>query len=71
MADADAAAALGLELGSPLLRIRRIVHDQAERPVEYITGLYRPDRYQYRMRLSRVQNQETRAWSSSDQADAL
>ena len=65
LADADSAAALGVELGSPLLRIRRIVHDQSERPVEYITALYRPDRYQYRMRLSRVQNQDIRAWSPS------
>ena len=65
LADADAAAALGVDLGSPLLRISRVVHDQTERPVEYIIGLYRPDRYQFRMRLSRVQNQDVRAWSPS------
>jgi GntR family transcriptional regulator len=63
LADAQVSQALGLELGSPLLSIRRIVFDQAEVPVEYISALYRPDRYQYRMKLSRVGEESTRSWS--------
>ena len=63
LADAEASAALDLDLGSPLLCIRRIVFDQRERPVEYITALYRPDRYQYQMQLSRVGEESTRSWS--------
>ncbi|MBT3700973.1 MAG: GntR family transcriptional regulator [Alphaproteobacteria bacterium] len=63
-ADPEVAALLGVDLTTPLLRIQRIVYDQLDRPVEFITGLYRPDRYQYRMDLSRVQaNPGQKAWS--------
>jgi GntR family transcriptional regulator len=65
LADAEVARRLGVELGAPLLRIGRIVYDQQNRAVEYITGLYRPDRYQYRMNLSRVQTDRANAWSPS------
>ena len=54
LADANVAPLLNLDIGAPLLRIRRVVYDQNNQPVEFITGLYRPDRYQYRMNLSRV-----------------
>lgn len=63
LADAAVASRLGIDLGAPLLRITRIVYDQQDRPVEYIVGLYRPDRYQYRMALSRVQTDQVNAWS--------
>lgn len=63
LADAEVSAALGLELGAPLLSIHRVVYDLDERPVEFITALYRPDRYQYRMMLSRVGDKSTRSWS--------
>ena len=66
LADTRAAAALKVDIGSPLLRITRVVRDQQERPVEYITGLYRPDRYQYRMALSRVQGETTKTWSAAE-----
>lgn len=65
LADMEVSAALGLELGSPLLSIQRIVYDQNERPVEFIKGLYRPDRYQYRMMLSRVGDEMSRSWSAA------
>ena len=63
LADAEVSAALDLELGTPLLSIHRVVFDQNERPIEFITALYRPDRYQYRMMLSRVGEESTRSWS--------
>ena len=63
LADAKVAPLLRLDIGAPLLRIRRIVFDQNNRAVEFITGLYRPDRYQYRMDLSRVQSDQANAWS--------
>lgn len=65
LADTGAAPLLGVALGAPLLRIQRIVRDQQDRPVEYITGLYRPDRYQYRMMLSRVHGEGASTWSPS------
>ncbi len=63
LADSKVFAALGLELGSPLLSIQRIVYGQDEKPVEFIKALYRPDRYQYRMMLSRVGKKRSRSWS--------
>ena len=65
LADANVAPLLKLDIGAPLLRIRRIVYDQNDQPVEFITGLYRPDRYQYRMNLSRVQSDHAKSWSPS------
>ncbi|MFQ5625125.1 MAG: GntR family transcriptional regulator [Methyloligellaceae bacterium] len=65
LADMDVSSLLGLGLGSPLLSIQRIVYDQNERPVEFIRGLYRPDRYQYRMMLSRVGDEMSRSWSAA------
>ena len=63
LADAEVSAALDVELGAPLISIHRVVYDQNERPIEFITALYRPDRYQYRMMLSRVGDESTRSWS--------
>lgn len=68
LADAETAPLLEVEVGSPLLKIVRVVFDQAGRPVEHITGLYRPDRYQYRMSLDRVSEADARKWAPS--ADA-
>ena len=66
-ADAEVASLLDVELTAPLLRIQRIVYDQQARPVEFITGLYRPDRYQYRMNLSRIQsNPGQKSWSPTE-----
>jgi GntR family transcriptional regulator len=66
LADAQVARLLGVEVGSALLRISRVVRDQSGRPVEFITGLYRPDRYQYTMQLSRIQDQARNVWSAVD-----
>jgi GntR family transcriptional regulator len=63
LADIEVSLALELELGSPLLSIQRVVYDQDETPVEFIKALYRPDRYQYRMMLSRVGDEKSRSWS--------
>ena len=52
LADIDTAAALDVQIGSPLLCIRRVVRDAAQRPVEVLHAVYRPDRYEYRMQLS-------------------
>ena len=69
MADADVAAHLDTEVGAPLLVIKRVVSDKDGRPVEYIRALYRPDRYQYNMILSRVQSDGINTWSAKDRED--
>ena len=65
LAGARAAESLQVKLGSPLLRISRIVFDRNEKVVEHIIGLYRPDQYQYRTLLSRVSTGDETTWSES------
>lgn len=62
LADAQVARRLEVAVGAALLKITRIVRDQRGRPVEFITGLYRPDRYQYAMFLSRTQDRSQALW---------
>lgn len=63
LADTTVAAALGVDVGSPLLEVRRVVFDQAGRGVEYIKALYRPDRYHYEVLLTRVSSNGANSWS--------
>lgn len=49
LADPQLAAALEVPVGSALLTLRRLVRDDAGRPVEWLLARYRPDRYEYRM----------------------
>ncbi len=53
-ADATVASELGVAVGSALLAVRRVVYDEDERPVQWLHGLYRPDRYEYQMEISQV-----------------
>jgi GntR family transcriptional regulator len=66
LADTVTAPRLDVRVGSPLLSITRTVFDQNGRPVEHINILYRPDRYQYRMKLTRVQGSATKLWSTTE-----
>lgn len=65
LADPAVASHLSIEVGSPLLSLTRVVYDPQRRPVEHIHALYRPDRYEYRMALSREHSRGTNLWSSS------
>jgi len=63
-ADADVARALEVEVSAPLLRIARTVMGRDGVPVEHIVGLYRPDRYQFRMQMKRIGDAPAeKAWS--------
>ena len=64
LADAQVAAHLGLAVGSALLAVRRLIHDEQGRPVQWLHGLYRPDRYEYQMQLSRVGDIDAKVWVS-------
>lgn len=66
LADTVVAPRLKVRVGSPLLSVTRTVADQDGRPVEHINILYRPDRYQYRMKLARVQGTAAKLWSPAD-----
>jgi GntR family transcriptional regulator len=64
LADAEVARHLQVAVGSALLAVTRRVFDQDERPVQWLHGLYRPDRYQYQMQLSRVGEIDAKVWVS-------
>ena len=66
LADAEVAEHLDLPVGSALLAVRRLIYDEQERPVQWLHGLYRPDRYEYQMQLSRVGNIDAKVWVSKD-----
>ncbi len=62
LADLDVARLLHVDVGAPLVKLTRIVRDTGERPIELIHGLYRPDRYEYRVKVSRSAGSETPQW---------
>ncbi len=66
LADAGVAQLLGVSVGSALLAVERLVFDVNERPVQWLQGLYRPDRYQYEMELSRVGGIDAKVWVSKE-----
>ncbi len=53
-ADAVVAAQLEVAVGTALLSVHRLVFDTSDRPVQWLHGLYRPDRYEYQMEVSQV-----------------
>jgi len=53
-ADALVAQELGVAIGTALLAVRRLVFDARDKPVQWLEGLYRPDRYEYQMEVSRI-----------------
>lgn len=59
-ADAQAAAELQVAVGTALLSVRRLVYAADDTPVQLLHGLYRPDRYEYQMEISRVGGIEAR-----------
>jgi GntR family transcriptional regulator len=66
LADAQVAPLLGVAVGSALLAVRRLIHDEEGRPVQWLHGLYRPDRYEYQMQLSRVGDIAAKVWVSRE-----
>lgn len=66
LADADVARHLDVQVGSALLAVTRLIHDEHDRPVQWLHGLYRPDRYQYEMQLSRVGGIDAKVWVSTE-----
>jgi GntR family transcriptional regulator len=49
--------------GAPLLQITRVMRDGAGRPVQAIEAHYRPDQFQYHMKLSRRRAAGEDSWS--------
>ena len=55
LADSLIASRLKVGVGAPLLLMKRCVRDTSGKPAQYIEILYRPDRFEYRMSLTREQ----------------
>lgn len=55
LADSLVASRLKVGVGAPLLLMKRCVRDTSGKPAQYIEILYRPDRFEYRMSLTREQ----------------
>lgn len=63
LAGPDAAAALGVHSGSPLIELVRVVMDRNGRGVEHLHALYRPDRYAFEIDLVRSGEAAGLSWA--------
>ena len=66
LADVQVAKHLDIAVGSALLAVRRLIYDDQDRPIQWLHGLYRPDRYEYQMELSRVGSIDAKVWVSKE-----
>jgi len=71
LADAEVARHLDVAVGSALLSVQRLVFDRRGQPVQWLLGLYRPDRYGYRMELPRIGGVDAKVWVSPPHVAAM
>lgn len=62
-APVDAAAHLGVEPGAPLICMRRLMLTETRAPVLHQESLYAPDRFEYRMILTRTSAGQAPRWT--------
>lgn len=65
LADTKIAALLDLRVGDPLLQSERVVYDSQKKPVEYVSSLYRADRYAITMKLKRKKSSSMVKWDTA------
>ena len=63
VAGVDVAKQLRIDVGAPLISMTRVMRDERRRPVELILALYRPDKYEYRVNLSRDNGGDAPRWT--------
>ncbi|CAH1694082.1 GntR family transcriptional regulator [Hyphomicrobiales bacterium] len=66
LADTRVAPLLDVDIGAPLLGIRRVVRDEKGDPIEFLEALYRPDIYEYQMSMTRRGKKHEFIWSDND-----
>lgn len=64
LAAPDAAKALHVDVGTPLISLTRTVYDATGSGIEHLRALYRPDRYRFRMELTRAGGGDARHWAA-------
>ncbi|WP_158971361.1 GntR family transcriptional regulator [Chachezhania sediminis] len=62
LATPDTAEALETTVGAALIALTRVVYDSDGAGIEYLSALYRPDRFQLEMTLNRVGGSDDRHW---------
>lgn len=62
LADPDVAGLLNVELGSPLLLVTRVTLDRDGNAVEHLRALFRPDMYEYHLKMSRNRGETAGHW---------
>jgi GntR family transcriptional regulator len=65
LAGPDTAAALGVEIGSPLISLTRVVKGADGRGIEHLSALYRPDMHSFHMEMLRSGDGANRHWRPS------
>jgi len=64
VADAKVAPLLEVRVGDPLLKVERTVFDKNQRPIEYVSVLYRSDKYFFTVRLKRKKSEDSIGWKT-------
>ena len=63
VAGVEVAKQLRVEVGAPLISMTRVMRNENGRPIELIRALYRPDKYEYRVNLSRDNGGDAPRWT--------
>jgi GntR family transcriptional regulator len=63
LAGPEIAELLGVEIGSALISLTRVVLDRDGRGIEHLAALYRPEKYAFHMELLRAGDETNRHWS--------
>ena len=66
IADAEEAALLSVRFGDPLLKVQRTVFDDKKNPIEYVSVLYRADKYSFTVRLRRKRLKNAGHWDTGE-----
>jgi GntR family transcriptional regulator len=64
IADPQVASMLEIRVGDPLLKIERTVYDVKKNPVEYVSVLYRADKFIFTVKLKRKRTKNSIGWDS-------
>ena len=62
VADSKLAPLLEVRVGDSLLKVERTVFDTGQRPIEYVSALYRADKYFFTVRLKRRKSEHSVGW---------
>jgi GntR family transcriptional regulator len=65
IADVADASLLDIRVGDPLLKAERTVYDVKGNPVEYVTVVYRADKYAFTMKLKRKRTDKSIGWGAA------